>query len=51
MVNQREFHFAAEMGNHNTCVFLQVIQRAFKEKILGVEDVGEESENFKFRLL
>lgn len=40
VVNQREFHFA-EMGNHNTCVFLQVIQWAFREKILGVEDVGQ----------
>lgn len=39
MVKQREFHFAAEMGNHNMYVFLQVIQWAFTEKILSVEDV------------
>lgn len=31
VVNQREFHFAAEMGNHNTCVFLQVVQWAFRK--------------------
>jgi len=29
------------IGNHKTCIFLQVMQWAFREKILGVEDVGK----------
>lgn len=44
VVNQREFHFAAEMGNHKTCAFLQAMQWAFRRNP-GGGGCGEDAKN------